>query len=444
VAITRVNGSAITGSGTTASAYTAAVGAVLAGDLIIVTANCNGTHATNGMSCSETSTSTALTTISETDQGGSSTRWLQTFYLYVTNDIASATISLTPYAANTASSMSVDVFRGTGGNISRAVQIVSGVLGTTANNPALATAPPAGDLVLSLVSVSTGTATQPAAYTAGSTIATNVRTANAYVLSADGVSTYGGNWTWGTSNTSALQTVSFAANTSPVVASVASADNNSVSFPVSVPTGTANGDLLIGAVASDWGTDAGNAFPAGWTKLTTSSYTAGSNAFHIAVYARVAASEPSSYTVALDSAGDVAAILRITGWDSASGIAGAVAQVAPSTTGTGRTAPSIVPFGANDLLITFHGAEKSGSAANTWTPPAGMTEDVDRQSTIWTSLEINHLANPSNPSGTKAATPSVAVDTGAACAISIAAPGNGVPPAGSKVPQPISQYTGFY
>lgn len=209
----------------------------------------------------------------------------------------------------------------------------------------------------------------------------------------------------------------------PVVAAVASADNNSISYAVSVPTGTANGDLLIGVVASDWGTDAGNAFPAGWTKLTTSSYSAGTNAFHVALYARVASSEPATYTVALDGAGSVAAILRITGWDSASGIAGAVKQVAPSTTGTGTTAPSITPFGSDDLLLTFHGAENSADGPRTWTPPTGMTEDVDRQSTTWTSLEVNHLANPSTPSGAKVATPSASVDTGAGCTISIKAIG---------------------
>lgn len=155
-----------------------------------------------------------------------------------------------------------------------------------------ADSPVAGDLVLSLVSVSSGTATQPAAYTAGSTIATNVRTANAYVLSASGASTYGGTWTWGTSNTSALQTVSFAANTSPVVAAVASNNSNTAGYQVNVPTGTVNGDLLIGVVASDFGTFAGNALGTGWTELTTSEYNGGTNAFHVGLWARVRPRNP--------------------------------------------------------------------------------------------------------------------------------------------------------
>lgn len=213
-------------------------------------------------------------------------------------------------------------------------------------------------------------------------------------------------------------------STAPVVANVTSANSNSAGYPVNVPPGTVNGDLLIGAVASDFGTFAGNAFGTGWTELTTSEYNGGTNAFHVGLWARVASSEPASYTVSHDSSDSVAAILRITGWDSASGISGIV-QVAPSTTGTGTTAPSAVPGGTDSLLLTFHGAETSAGGARTWTPPSGMTELVDRQSTTWTTLEVNRLSGPSNPSGTKVATPSASVDTGAACTLIINAPSSG-------------------
>lgn len=209
--------------------------------------------------------------------------------------------------------------------------------------------------------------------------------------------------------------------TAPDVVGIASATNDSIAFPVNVPAGTTDGDLLIAVVASDWNTDAANSFPTpAWTKLTTSSYSGGTDAWHTALYARVASSEPASYTVGLGtSSANVAAIMRITGWDSAGGIAGAVKEVAPVITGTGTTAPSIVPWGTDDLLLTFHGGEFSGSAARTWLPPAGMTEILDLQSTVWTSLEINTLANPSNPSGSKVATPSTGTDNGVGCTISI-------------------------
>lgn len=218
--------------------------------------------------------------------------------------------------------------------------------------------------------------------------------------------------------------------TAPLVAGVASNDGDSISFPVSVPAGTADLDLLIGVVSSDWGADSANAFPTpAWTKLTTSSYSGGTDAWHTAIYARIASSEPASYTVSLaPSSGNVAAILRITGWDSAAGIAGAVKEVAPVAVVGGVTtlaAPSIVPAGGDDLLITFHGGEASGSGARTWTQPPGMSEQLDRQSTIWTSLEVSILDSPSNPSGTKTATVSATIDNGAACTISIKAVAGG-------------------
>lgn len=210
--------------------------------------------------------------------------------------------------------------------------------------------------------------------------------------------------------------------TAPVVASVASNNGNSASYTVAVPTGTANGDLLIGVVASDFGTSAGNSFPAGWTALTTSTYDPGTNLMHVKLYARVAASEPVNYTISHDSSDSVAAILRVTGWDSASGIGSAIGQVAPSAT---ITAPTITPFGGQDLLLTFHGGENSAGGARTWTPPAGMTESVDRQSTIWQSLEVNWLASPSSPSGAQTPTPSAAIDTAGSCTLTIAPVGGG-------------------
>lgn len=214
----------------------------------------------------------------------------------------------------------------------------------------------------------------------------------------------------------------------PVLAAVASNNNNSTSYTVAVPTGTANNDLLIGAVASDFGTAAGNAFPTpAWTALATASYDGGTNFSHLLLYARIAASEPANYSISHDSSDSVAAILRITGWDLASGISGAVRQVAPSTVGDGTTAPTVTPFGATDLMLTFHCGEGSSGGTLTWTPPSGMTESVDRQSTTWMSMEINWLQNPSSPSGTKVATPSIALGAGvgAACSISIAPTGGG-------------------
>lgn len=213
----------------------------------------------------------------------------------------------------------------------------------------------------------------------------------------------------------------------PTVAAVSSG-NGTANYNVAVPAGTTNGDLLVAIAASDWGTLAGNDVPAafktgtGGLTLGTSDYDGGSNAFHIALGARIANSEPANYNFAVGSSADhVAAIIRVTGHDSTP----TIAQVAPSTVGSGDTAPSIVPNGSDDLLITIHGAETTSGGARTWTPPAGMTEHVDRQSTTFTFLGVNSLQSPSNPSGTKVATESSGINNGAACSISIKAAAGG-------------------
>lgn len=207
----------------------------------------------------------------------------------------------------------------------------------------------------------------------------------------------------------------------PTVASVSSGDSGSPT--VTIPTGTTNGDLLIAVNASDWNTLALNDVPpafktgTGGITLGTSDYDGGSNAFHVALGARIANNEPANYTFPQDNADNVMAIIRVTGHDSTP----VITQVAPSTTGTGTQAPSIVPNGSDDLLLCFFGAETSIGGTRTWTPPSGMTEHVDRQSSVWTSLLVASLQSPSNPSGVKTATPSAAVNNGAGCTISIKA-----------------------
>jgi hypothetical protein len=77
---TRVNSASINNHSTAASAITASTGvAVAAGDLIIVGAYSNGTHAANGMSVKDSVNNTNYTTILEVDNGGASSRWLQCF-----------------------------------------------------------------------------------------------------------------------------------------------------------------------------------------------------------------------------------------------------------------------------------------------------------------------------------------------------------------------------
>lgn len=229
-----------------------------------------------------------------------------------------------------------------------------------------------------------------------------------------------------------------------MTATVASVASNAaaVNYTVNVPAGTVNGELLIAVNASDWDTLANEGVPAGFTALTTSSYDGGTNAVHIALGYRIASSEPASYTFAggggADSAG---ALLRITGHDSTP----TIAQVAAGalTAGSGAvSAPTITPNTATDLLLCFACTDgANGGGALTWTPPSGMTEHIDVQSSTFTTITVASLQNPSTPSGAKTFTASTAHDAGGVCTISIKSTGSATP----AVPiYPISSYGSFH
>ena len=211
--ITRVNSASISGNGTTSATATIPGGTgILAGDLIIVNAGSQTGHTTNGISVQDAVNATPYTTILETELGSASTRWQQTFAFLTPVNIADGTVlTCTGYGTATNTEFSVDIFRGATATISRAAVGASNVSGTTSAAPALASAPPANDLVLTFCMAGSGTLTPAAPFTKGSSGTTGAATAIGYVLAADGSSTYGSTWTLGTANTSAAQTVSFAA-----------------------------------------------------------------------------------------------------------------------------------------------------------------------------------------------------------------------------------------
>jgi len=215
VAITRVNSASITNttSGTTSCTATIPSGTgIAAGDLIIVAAGSQTGHTANGISAQDSVNATNYTTIAETELGSLSTRWMQTFAFVTPGAIADgSTITVTGYATAANTECSVDIFRGATAAISRAAVSVSQPSGTSTPVPALGSAPPAGDLVLTFCMAGSGTLTPPSPFTKGSSGTTGASTAIGYVLSADGSSTYAATWTLGTANTSAGQTVSFAA-----------------------------------------------------------------------------------------------------------------------------------------------------------------------------------------------------------------------------------------
>lgn len=211
---TRVNSASVSG-GASATSCTAAIPAgtgIAAGDLIIVAAGSQTGHTANGISVSDAVNGTNYTTILETELGSASSRWMQSFAFLTPLAIADGTVvTCTGYATAANTEFSLDVFRGVTAAISRAAAGNSNISGTTSAAPALGSAPPAGDLVLTFCEAGSGTLTPASPFTKGSSGTTGASTAIGFVLSADGASTYGSTWTLGTANTSAAQTVSFAA-----------------------------------------------------------------------------------------------------------------------------------------------------------------------------------------------------------------------------------------
>jgi hypothetical protein len=223
-----------------------------------------------------------------------------------------------------------------------------------------------------------------------------------------------------------------------MVASVAAAAQGASgggNFTVARPAGTANGDLLIAVNSSDWNTFADSNVPASFTTagggltLSTSDYDAGANGYHLALGARFANNEPASYTFPGGANADPAGgVLRIIGFDTTQTLANLIKEVAPAVIAANAAvgAPSIVPFGPDDLLICFAALDGQGPGALTYNPPSGMAEHIDIQPTTWNALTAASMSSPSNPSGIKTFTTNPASHAnGVAATISIKSPSAG-------------------
>lgn len=213
---TRVNTSAINAFTSGATNFTTTFGDdVSVGDLIVVTIGGNGTHSSNGYAVADDINGT-YTDITDVQFGSGVSKYNQMSYMVATAPTASTTtITFTPVASASQTTAVVDVFRGYSGTISRTAVTSSNAAGTSPSQAALASAPTAGDLVVAGIETNGGAFTNPPTnYTTGSTrTGGQPNAAQAYVLSANGSSTYGGNWTISASNASATIGVAFAAAT---------------------------------------------------------------------------------------------------------------------------------------------------------------------------------------------------------------------------------------
>lgn len=142
------------------------------------------------------------------------------------------------------------------------------------------------------------------------------------------------------------------------------------SLVVGAPAGTVDGDALVAFV-----TVSANATittePAGWTKLDEQATGTASGDCRLAVYQKVAAAEPASWTWGWSTAADcAAATLAYTGVGATVIDASASRLMASST--TSHTAPSVTPSADTAVLVAF-ATNPFFDGDTTFTTPAGLT-----------------------------------------------------------------------
>jgi uncharacterized protein DUF6701 len=192
-------------------------------------------------------------------------------------------------------------------------------------------------------------------------------------------------------------------------------DPTSEAITINVPTGTTTDDVMVAAISvrpfSITVTP-----PTGWTLLIRTDQATNSNSQ--AIYYRVAtSSEPSAYIWTFGGGtitGTAGGIVTYRGVDTSSPIDAFAGNVTPN--GTSHTANSINTTVANAMVISTH----SFRSAETWAPPAGMTEEVDIASlatpnAAGIALEMNDVLQASiGATGNKTATVAGNADTGVA------------------------------
>jgi hypothetical protein len=166
----------------------------------------------------------------------------------------------------------------------------------------------------------------------------------------------------------------------PAFRASASAGTTGATLTISLPAGTVANDVMIASVAVR---PAGATItaPAGWTLVRrTDNTNATSNS--LATYRKVAgAAEPANYSWTFTGVSDAAGgIQSFNGVDTANPIDvenGNCTLQGSCATGTlSHATPSVTTTVANSMVVTSH----AFASAETWTPPAGMTESFDRAS----------------------------------------------------------------
>jgi hypothetical protein len=194
----------------------------------------------------------------------------------------------------------------------------------------------------------------------------------------------------------AYDTVYVTANAGGTVVDTQSVVSTTTSLVCNKPTGLAQYDVMLAVQSGDFAAHDEMKPPAGWQPLFE--YDVGQDNLHVKGWTlTTGASEPSTYTFTQGaSSAGVVSITAMRGVVEA-GARWDLSYVA--TTSATRTCPTVEIAAPGSILLC--GAVADPGAARTWTPPTGMTELVDVQSTTNTTHTVASKLDPGQPTGTK-------------------------------------------
>lgn len=201
----------------------------------------------------------------------------------------------------------------------------------------------------------------------------------------------------------------------PFVVNTQTQKGNASTLVVTVPTGTASGHLLVAWQFDDDGTLANMSPPSGWA--TTSTVDNGTNNTHFKLYTKTATgSEGSSYTFNQNNGTDgVITVMAVANVDTNS--AHWLVNSAATANSTSRVAASLGPPILGGGMLLCAACVDMNNTAVTFTPPSGMTEQSDLQSSTWAAQSVASMVAPPDPTGTRTFTISSSTQFGTALGI---------------------------
>lgn len=190
----------------------------------------------------------------------------------------------------------------------------------------------------------------------------------------------------------------------------AHANGSGGTVTVNVPAGVANGDVMVAFIHAS---DVSATTPTGWTSLITTQPRSGED---FALYYRVAASEPASYTWTWGAGSFVGSIVAWRGVSVGTPIDVTAAAGTAVTSGTTVVAPTRTTVTNNALLITATAIHPN----TTFTPAGSMTERADTNNGTALTLTVDEELIPTaGATGTRTATAGATITFGRAVAFAL-------------------------